>query len=269
MKDKIAIIITSIHRDDLLIEAVSSIIDNWQDNFRIIVVDQNKEHSEEKRFFMNAVASRFHLTNEQLIKFHNVPYNCGLSYARNYGVKIATKMNIPYCLISADSIKFNKSINKINDLISYFKRYDLIGLDLKNRKVGWEGKLSIKNNAFELDFIDKTCKFCDNKKLVIFNCDIVRNLFLAKTESLFDIKWDEKLLMSEHEDFFIRYSDKYKVGWTKWCNAEYIGDKSKKNNEEYSEVRKKNFQESQKYLFEKWNLKKWINYKNLHRSKEK
>jgi hypothetical protein len=45
--------------------------------------------------------------------------------------------------------------------------------------------------------------------------DMVNNFFLARTETLRDIRWDERFkIYGEHNDFFLRYSAKYRVTYT-------------------------------------------------------
>jgi len=44
---------------------------------------------------------------------------------------------------------------------------------------------------------------------------MVNNFFLARTETLRDIRWDERFkIYGEHNDFFLRYSAKYRVTYT-------------------------------------------------------
>ncbi len=285
MNNKIAIIIPTIHRDDVLMETLNSILDNWSDNWIVYIIDQNKEedYSEEKRIFYEI---------ERRIKVIKAPYDCGLSMARNLGVEQASKDNIPYCLISSDSIKFNDSMKHINNIVKYLNyspdfNIDLLGLNLKNRNVGWEAKLDLKD-SFILDFIDKNNKpdekFADletirNSKewsyengnpckvgdvINIWKCDIVRNFFLATTQSLLNVKWDKNLKMREHEAYFWEYKKAgFKVGWTNTCQGEYIGTKEN----EYAKLRAKNMRESLNYLFKKYNLKSWVKYINLDRAR--
>lgn len=268
---KIAIIIPTIHRDNLLMETIHSILDNYCDNFVILIGDQNKEedYTDEKRFFYKTACSEFHKGKDERIKVLQLPYDCGISYSRNRLVQLAKDMNIPYCFISADSIKFTKSMKKINFLLHLMEKYDILGVDLKNRKFGWEAYLNLVHGShFELDFIDKT-SFKDFT-VGIYNCDIVRNFFLAKTDSLLKVKWDENLKATEHEDFFWRAKHVgLKVGWSDICYGEYIGEKSKKDNSVYSRLRQKNFNESMRKLKDKYQIKSWVKYINLKRAKEK
>lgn len=269
-KPEIAIIIPTIDRDDLLISTIHNVVDYYQENWQIFIIDQNKEenYSEDKTLLYNTIASQFHHPDNRRIEIIKVPYDSGLSHCRNVGVKRAMEKGIPYCLISADSIKFKKSMRNISELLRYFNRYDLIGLDIENR-LKWEAKIRlIEGKSFELDFIQTSCKNCSSKKLIIYNCDICRNFFLAKTETLLELPWDENLKMHEHEDFFYRYSTIFKVGYTNHFKGEYVGEKSKKDGSPYSKLRQKNMRESLEVLRKKYNISGWVTYKNLERIKK-
>ena len=201
-KPEIAIIIPTIFRDDLLMDTIESILENSDMNrTKIIIVDQNdpKTYSDEKRIFYETACSQYHDPNAREIEVIPVPYDSGISYCRNVAVDLALKQGIPYCFITADSIEFMENMKNLPKLLTYMNRYDIIGVDIKGR-IGWEGLLRlVPNSHFELEFINKTCKLCSPKKLVIFNCEIVRNFFLGKTEVLHKIKWDNELVAREHE----------------------------------------------------------------------
>lgn len=264
--EKIAILITTVHRDNLLMDTLRSILEVYQDNWIILIGDQNpkESYSTEKSFFYQTACAEAHYGANDRIKIVKLPFNCGLSYARNRLVEKANEMGIKYCILGADSVEFDKSMSNIHNLIHYMRRYDIIGLDILNR-VKWEAKMRlVEGSHFELDFINTACKTCSSKKLVVYNCDICRNFFLAKTQSLLNNPWDEDLYMKEHEVFFYNIKkSKLKVGYTNNFKGTYVGEKSKKDGSEYSKLRNKNMAEGLKKLKEKYNIKKWVEYKNL------
>jgi hypothetical protein len=206
-----------------------------------------------------------------------LPYNCGIGYARNDLMQKALAFNCDYTLLTADSILFNESMKYINTLLPCFQKaerkewdgYDLIGLNLLNR-IEWEAKLNlIPNESFELDFIEKNV--IDNNWCIgdtIFNvwdCDIVRNFWLARTEAVLEVPYDCRLVMCEHEDWFYRFKQAgYKVGCTKLCSGTY---NKIENTPEYSTIREENFRLGKQRLLEKYQLKKWVTYKNIERIK--
>jgi glycosyltransferase involved in cell wall biosynthesis len=257
-KPKIGIIITSFLRPKLLERSLNSILSVWQENWEIIIVDQSKERSLEPNL------------NYFNLHYERIPYNSGLSYARNYGVQKAKELDCEYCLITADSILFDENMNCVNYLLSYIPHSEmpisLLGLHLNNR-IEWEAKLNlIEGKSFELNFIEKNN--INKKSNIIWLCDIVRNFFIATTESLLKVGWDNNLKAGEHEDFFWRYKQQgYIVGCTKTCTGTYIGDESK-NVGEYAIYRKQNFSNGIKALKEKYNIHGWVSYVNLERIKK-
>jgi hypothetical protein len=278
-------------------EVLNSIIDNWSDDFVVLIGDQNHldDYSVEKHVFYETACAYAHTRtlNDDHIKVVQLPFDCGLSYARNKLVEKAHELGVNYCLIGADSIKFTESMQQVSCLtrfLSYNRGFgiDLLGFELKDR-IGWEAKLDLKN-SFILDFIDKTERpdeeyaMLDNMKpsedwicgdgtspmvgrvINIFHCDIVRNFFLASTKSLLDVRWDDNLKMAEHEDFFWRYKQEgYKVGWTNYCEGEYAPCIDNK----YKQLRNKNMRMGKEYLKLKWELKSWVKYIHLERTKIK
>ena len=275
-KNKIGIIITTFMRDELLFKSIESLLANKLDNFQLIIVDQGNETIEKYISHRN-------------IRYYNVPFNSGLSYCRNYGVQKAKEIGCDYCLIASDSFLFNESIKKINNLVNILEDtdYDLIGFELSGCVCDWEAKLNlIEGQDFELDFIEKNKNNClkflteatqssewkneDGSPALIgdvinmWNCDIMRNIFIAKTETLLDVKWDNNLKLGEHEDFFWRYKEAdYKCGWTDYINAEKMNDRP----DEYANMRRKNFNEGLAYLRKKYSMTGWVSYKNLDRAK--
>jgi glycosyltransferase involved in cell wall biosynthesis len=253
MNKKIGIIITTFLRDDLLYKSAQSLVQFIQPNWEIIIIDQDATQQKEYEF--------------KNIPYYSVPYNSGLSYSRNYGVQKAKELDCGYVLISSDSFLMNESIKKLNYFIdNNLFGYDILGLYLSGCICEWEAKLNlIKGEGFELDFIDKDIKYSKQDNYKLFDCDIIKNFFIAKTDSLLKSPWDNNLLLGEHEDFFYQAKiNNLKVGWTDLITAEKMKDRP----EEYNELRTKNFNEGIQKLKEKYHIKRWVIYKNLENSKK-
>jgi len=248
MNNKIGILITTFCRDELLDKAVKSVSENLHtDDYELIIVDQ---HASTKKATLYS-----HLFN-----YSSVPFNSGLSFGRNYGVQKAKELGCEYVLIASDSFLFNKSIKELNKCKHMMEigMKDLMGFELQNC-CGWEAKLSLDITGFTLDFIDKS------EDRQFYKCDIVRNFFLATTDSLLDVKWDNNLKLAEHEDFFHRYKKAgYKVCWTDAIIAEKMTDRPN----EYLGYRKQNFEEGLQYLIKKYKTTGWVNYLHLSRAKD-
>jgi len=266
---KICFLITAFERYELLQKSIQSILDNWQDCFEIIVVDQSKGVPD-KTFL-----KRLNVQQEYNINYYAIPFNSGLSYARNFGVQKAKELGCDYCLIGSDSFLFNSTIKWL-DIIAkelnnfyYKKGFDRIGFELEGCICDWEAKLNlVEGKCFELDFINKDgsdfWSVFHPLHYRIYRCDIIRNFFLATTESLLKVKWDNNLKLCEHEDEAWRYKQAgYKVGWTDIISATKMTDRPN----EYEKYRKQNFKEGQKYLRKKYNIKGWVTYKHLERAK--
>jgi len=250
---KVAFLITTYLRDELLYKSVESLLPYLKPNWIILVADQGSCSEEKAKWYLD-LKTRF----DAQFHFRELPENCGLSYARNFLVDLAKTKECDYCVLSADSIVFNDSITDLEFIIMQMKKddYNLIGLNLLNR-ISWEGFLTLKKGeSFEIEFINE-----EEKMMRLFtDCSVVRNFFVATTNSLIRSKWSEELLMAEHEDFMFRYAQNYKMACTTFINGSYIGVKG--ISEEYDKLRRKNFNEGIKKLLAKYHLKQWMTYKN-------
>lgn len=254
MSNKIAIVISTIARDDLLLKCLNSILDVWQDGWKIFVVDQNQYHSEEKELLYKMLCRKDHPPDKQCLEVIYTDWNIGLSRARNLGVKKAWEQGFAYTIISADSIYFDQSMKELPNLLYKYSTYNLLGFEIKGRGCNWEGKLTLNpGQSFVLDFIEKD-----------YNCEIqdvtcCRNFFVANTISLINCPWDEDLLMHEHEPWMWSYSQaRNKMAWTPKITGTYIGEKTGI----YAKLRQQNMQECRQKLLTKWGIKRWIEYKN-------
>jgi glycosyltransferase involved in cell wall biosynthesis len=248
----IGIVITTFKRDWLLQQTIDSCLklSEKNNNIHIIVVDQCP--TIEKRNLVEMFGS-YVLAN----------FNSGLSLSRNLGVKKSTELGCKYTIIAADSISLSNNYDELDQIIKKMEidKYDLVGFPLENR-VKWEGNLSlIPSVSFQIDFIQHQ----RTGDLIIQPCDICRNFFVARTELLQRISWDENLLMAEHEDMFYRLKQaNTKVGFTNKFSGIYIGIKDG----EYLSYRTTNFKNGLKKLKEKYQINGWVKYKNLQYAKE-
>lgn len=250
INSKIAILYSTFLRDDLMYKTVQSIIDNWKHYYVLLIADQGNK-TEKKNDFYKSI--------EQGNIFHwYLPYNCGISYSRNFLIDKATESHYEFCLLSADSIEFT-SLYYFNHYLEFLKNNKnagIVGFDLENR-IPWECYIK-KTNTFELYPSEI---YVDYNYLRLKQIDICRNFFLAKTEVFNQVRWDESLKASEHEDFFYRLKKEtdYKVYYSPLIQAKYINFP----HPEYDKIRKENFIIGRKLAMQKWNLN------GLFRVKEK
>ena len=147
MNYKIAILITTFLRDNLLYKTIQTIVDNYTKDCIILIGDQGYTNSE-KDITIDYYKSQIPL------EYYPLSFDCGISIARNFLVQKAFEMNIPYCLVMPDSIQFIESYN----FESLFEDLDdniIINFKLKNVE-----PIPLKNI-----FLSKT---------VIFNCKLLR-----------------------------------------------------------------------------------------------
>jgi hypothetical protein len=125
---KIAILITTFLRDNLLYKTIQTIVDNYPKDCIVLIADQGYADSE-KDITLDYFASQIPL------EYYKLPFDCGLSIARNILVQKAFEMNIPYCLIMSDSIQFAEPYNfKLldNNILINFKLKNIEPIALKD-----------------------------------------------------------------------------------------------------------------------------------------
>lgn len=203
MEPRIAIGITTFLRDSLLKECLKSVMYNVPKNTIIMVADQGHV-TEEKTKWMSAHPN---------IQYYQLPFDCGLSEARNFLVKQAKDLGCETIVISADSILFNDSMKNLNILARCIEdnEFDLIGMDLENR-IPWEAWIDlIPGECFELDYLRKKDGTFNripdyvpyvraNGQCVIYPVELVKNFFVARVDSLLDSPWDKELKTCFHPD---------------------------------------------------------------------
>lgn len=202
----IAILITTFLRDNLLYKTLQNIVDNYTNNCIILIADCGYD-SEEKKINIEYIKSQIPC------EYYKIPFDSGLSIARNFLINKAHELNIPYCLMMADSIQFLHCYN-FKPIINFLESEDkrgLVGFDLEESKCNWEYLMELTSNGIKFSFSDKYYYF-ENIKLI--QIDICRNIFLAKTNTLLNL-YDEELKLAEHELAFLEYKKrKYKAYWT-------------------------------------------------------
>ena len=248
--EKIAILVTTFLRDDLLLDCIKSILDVYQKNWFVLVADQGNKTTQKDEYFKNI--------NEN-VKYYNLPFDCGLSSARNFLVQKTNDLDIQYCLITADSIHFTKNMiymNKSIDMMTKLSSCGILGLNVLNR-VKWEYLLELIENKYFLLKQPTNIQKIDSYNVI--KCDIIKNFFIAKTEALITTKWDDNLKLGEHEDYFWRFKNsKWNVYWTDICDGIYINNKP----QNYIVYRDRMYREFRNKLKEKYKIKGWIKHEN-------
>ena len=131
-----------------------------------------------------------------------LPYDSGASYGRNYMVdRVKTK----YLMVIDDDTVFLPTTKKhIDNALSILENHgniDLVGG--REEGVAWYGSMKIENNILMLDLGSST-KAIDGYPLY----DFVPQIYIARTDKIASIQWDNELKTAEHEDFFWRAKGK-------------------------------------------------------------
>ena len=264
--EQIAIIYTTFLRDQLLYKTVQAIIDMYPSNCRLFIGNQSYQTDEERlrgfSEFSVAINNHAHFP----IEYYNLPFDCGLSYARNFLVAKAYLNQCQYSVITADSIFFTQCYN-FHQFIPFLESnetYAKVGFNL-NQRIAWE---------FNLELADSFVLQCATEKIDYQGInykkvDICRNFFIAKTSALIAVPWDNELKLLEHEDHCWRLKlAGYKTFVTDILTANYLSYKPN----EYSQYRERMYNEYMNKLKEKYHLTSWIKYgegvlDEIHRKK--
>ncbi len=251
--DNIAIIYTTFLRDELMRKTLGSILENWQENYVLLVGNQNKNPDDGLRWSFS-----------KKIYNYKLPYDCGLSHARNFLVEQAHQMGIDYVLITADSIKFTDKYN-FQPAIDFLESADSnvkVGFNLNNRQ-NFTYDLEIKDGKFLVKKVQRP--FYVIKGVMYQPCDICCNFFIAKTNVLRYIKWDEQLKLCEHEDHCWRLMGQdYRTFYSDCISAEYIDEKP----DAYKRMRNRLYAVYSKILKHKYNFPMiggWIKYQEKNK----
>lgn len=249
MDYKIAILITTFLRDNLLYKTLQKIVDNYTNNCIVFIADQGYADSE-KDINIDYFKSQIPL------EYYRLPFFCGISAARNFLINKAREMEIPYCLLTADSIQFINPYN-FDDTIEFLEsdiNNGIIGFDLLNYAT-WRGTITlIPKQYFYVDIPDKAP--FQYKELSIIPVEMCSNFFIAKTNVLINNKWDEELKLMEFEDFFwrLKTNTNYKVFFTSDIKGRYIHNRTK----EYEEYRNLANSQFNKLVCQKYGLTRWV-----------
>ena len=204
MKD-LSIVIKTLDRYVCLKPLIKSIIKKYGD-IPILIGDDSLVSCKEQ------VKKDFPKAN---IKFYELPYDCGLSYGRNFLVK---KVKTKYFCLCDDDFIFDKKTDlegalemlKENDLDilgGYFRNYKIVSsykdyiIRLGQKIFHYElptnyiANIKEKNHVLTVDYRIKD--FPEYEKV-----DIVHNFFVAKKSIIDKNPWDEELKLQEHTAFF-------------------------------------------------------------------
>ncbi len=255
MKD-MTVIIKTLDRYNCLKPLIKSIIKRYE-NVPILIGDDSKVSCKKQ------IEKDF--KNNKNIIVYELPYDCGLSYGRNFLVsKVKTKY---FCLCDDDFI-FDRKTNlevalqmlKENDLDiigGYLRNYKIVSsykdyvIRLGQKTLRYElptnyiANISEKDHVLNIDY--RINDFPEYEEV-----DVTHNMFIAKTESVKKNPWDNDLKLQEHTAFF--YAAKkagLKVAFTNKLSVKHCPVQNFK----YKNFRTRNYTH---VFMEKNNIKKMI-----------
>ena len=259
----IGIVYTTFLRPQLANQTLATIKANWHPAFSLIIGEQIRG---------NILAPGAEPIDSILFKdfpfyddpIHPVlvlrfPFDCGVSLVRNALINRLWKDEVPYCLVTADSIAFTQhTVARLDAAVAFLEAHPdvgILGFDLKDR-VAWEWYMELKNQRFVLSRTPELT-LDEASGLLVKSCDICRQFFLARVDAILKVKWDEAFKTGDHEDFFWRFKQSgYKVYWTPDICGQYIHSRPP----EYAPYRNRQYTEYMRLLFKKYNLTDWVEY---------
>ena len=197
---QVGIICINLLRKECTIKCIES-LKNIYPNAKIYVVDQDAPCAEMMRFY-----------EKHNIEYYYLPFDCGLSYARNF---LLDHIKEPYIMWIDNDFVFDEK-NGINDAITILESSPEIGVVggciLKNGiEQHYERMLLYDETSGILVYIPlelTSPQKCIHNDIPFYYCDLTFNYAIAKKE-VFNhpmVRWFEQLKVSyEHTDAFLRF----------------------------------------------------------------
>lgn len=176
------------------------------------------------------------------VKFYQLPFDSGVSKGRNL---LVSKIETDFVFVMDDDVCFTRKTNleKIQEILEKYN-FDILGCNFFDRSMSkkelFRRKLVDFNGNLELENgVLKYLKSFHEKNNEYISCDLILQVFLAKTESIKLIGgWDDNLKTGEHADFFIRAKDVgLKVGYTPLAEVEHSPIKRERFSDNYKPFR--------------------------------
>lgn len=244
---KTAILITSIARPKLLEKCVAS----WanilpSDKFAILIAEQGAQTSAVTEVLKAWGGEYDHDT---------LSFDAGISASRNHLVKKAQKRGYGAVIICADSIHGCPEFSTDKVLAAaklITNELAIVGFDIKGR-IPWTYGMQLSEEGFVLSKLDKRTFVKTSPRIKM--CDICANFFIAQTEVLAKVGWDNNLKLAEHESFFWELGQAgYLCAWTDEIAGQYV----KETSAEYAKLRNRLYAEYKKKLLAKYKMTGWI-----------
>jgi GT2 family glycosyltransferase len=246
MASRVTFIIKGFERPTCLKRLLESIATQYK-TVPTLVLDDSKEPlftQEEQASYQEKIPA---------IRFLRTGYDVGLAAGRNI---LVDAVETPYVLLLDDDFILNEN-SKIERLVDALEwgRFDLAGGCIDS---AWSylalrspGRLEIKPDIPCFGTPSRQPDY-EADGLTCFQTDFINNFFLGRTAALKEVKWDPRLKLGEHEDFYLRVMDKgLRVGLCRGATS--VNDNSCDSTSSYKSKRGRVF-DYWVLVFKKWGI---------------
>lgn len=205
MKNTTAIVINFL-REPYLYKCLDSIKFKYPDI--PVLVGENGKYTKDKKEKIESYKN---------VKYYRIKYDAGVCKARNELVK---KVKTKYVLVGDDDFEYyeKSDLDKMETFLDN-NNFDLIGGRITEGGIikNYQGNIKKYEDHFVYEPLElNNYNKCSKSGLNYKSCDLTFNFFIAKTEAIKDVLWDENIKVAyEHSSFFIDFINKgYKVAFT-------------------------------------------------------
>lgn len=211
-------------------------------NIEYLITEENIGLAEGRNRMLNHVKTKyFVLCDDDFVFFKNTDIQLAKELIEKENLDILGGL----CL-HANRVKFGSKTERLQ----LFVRKIRTSLCFY-RKVGYKGE--IKRNGNNMEILLTKMQYHSKKVNVT---DICENFFIGNTQKVKDVKWNGKLKLNEHEDFFIRAKEAgLKIGVTAAFKVYHLPE----SNVTFKVHRDKNYYEE---VMQSNNLQNMIIYRN-------
>ncbi len=188
MLSDVTILVTTFMRPGYLQACLDSAAVNLTECMTVVACDDNEPHA------------------GPVTRWHQLPFDSGLTAKRNAAVKMTTTK---YALLASDDFNFStpgirSGILRMSEFLDKYPEVDAVVGRVNNKQ--YEGILVHVPGEY---IKERRLYFVDDRPMSI---DIGINFFLARTDVLREIPWDESIrpIGGEHADWFLSMKEAHK-----------------------------------------------------------
>ena len=202
LKPKVTVIMSAYNAERYVGEAIKSVLDQTLKNFELIIINDNSKDGTKKEI------KKF---KDKRIKYFEHSYNKGKSHAVNFAFKITKGKYV--CIFDADDIMVNYKLEVCAKILDRNPNIGLVygSAWIIDEESSITGPLFFPSRAkrnIDDSFPDLTFSMAKLKKGALFSqgSTLFRMEAIRKVGGL-----DEKLMVAEDWDLWIRIAEKYKM----------------------------------------------------------